>query len=81
MAEEAGIYNCLWRPDENGFTKAKDIIPILRDGLAKMVNNPEHFKKFDSPNGWGTYEHFVPWIREVLKGCEDNPEADIVVSR
>jgi hypothetical protein len=81
MADAAGIYKCLWRPDENGFKMAKDIIPALTAGLKKLKKYPAKFKKLDAPNGWGTYEHFVPWVEEVLRACEANPEATIEVSR
>lgn len=81
MADKAGIYKCLWRPDENGFKKAKDIIPVLKEGIKKLEARPEYYKKFDSSNGWGTYEHFVPFVKEILKACEENPSAEIEVSR
>lgn len=81
MADEAGIYKCLWRHDENGFKTAADIIPLLRDGLAKLKNDPKHFEQFNAPNGWGLYEHFVPFVEDVLKACEENPDAEISVSR
>ena len=80
MAKEAGIYDALWHPTENGYTKGKDIIPILQAGLAKLEANPGYFKKFDSPNGWGLYIHFVPFVKRVLEGCVGHPDADIVVS-
>jgi hypothetical protein len=81
MAEAAGIYAALWRPDENGFVYAKDIIPALQYGLAKLIANPDEFKKHDSPNGWGTYEQFVPWVQNYLMACEKNPNTTIRVSR
>lgn len=81
MAREAGIYDCLWRPDEHGFEYARDIIPALHRGLADLKENPEHYKKFDAPNGWGIYEHFVPFVEQVLQACEANPDAKIEVSR
>ena len=80
MAREAGIYYALWRPGEKGYTKAEQIIPILRDGLEKMKRDPDFFKKFDSPNGWGLYIHFVPFVESVLAACEEYPDADIAVS-
>jgi len=40
MADKAGIYNCLWRPDENNFKYAKDIIPILEKGSQDLKNRP-----------------------------------------
>lgn len=81
MASEAGIYEALWRPDEHDYQKAEQIIPILRKGLAILEGDPERFKKFNSPNGWGIYEHFVPFVKAVLEACEEYPDADIRVSR
>lgn len=81
MAEEAGIYNHLWRPEECGITKAIELIAPLAEGLARMKANPEHYKQFDSPNGWGTYENFVPWIEKYLKACIENQDAEVRVSR
>lgn len=81
MAMAAGIYEVLWRPDENGFTYAKDIIEYLEKGIADLKNRPKFFKKFDSPNGWGLYKHFLPWCEEVLHSCKNHPNIKIRVSR
>jgi len=81
MAEEAGIYEALWRPTEHGYSKAEQIIPILREGIKLLEDDPERFMKFDSPNGWGLYIHFVPFVKSVLAACEEYPDADIRVSR
>jgi len=81
MAKEAGIYNHLWRPEEIGVTKARELIEPLRAGLAAMKADPKRFKKFDSPNGWGRYRNFVPWIESYLAACIKFPDANIEVSR
>lgn len=81
MAKAAGIYDCLWRPNENGFDIAHQIIPILEKGLSELKKNPEKFKEYNAPNGWGLYEHFVPYVQRILDGCYANPDAEIVVSR
>jgi hypothetical protein len=39
------------------------------------------FKMHDAPNGWGTYEQFLPWLEEYLRACEENPDAIVMVSR
>jgi len=80
MAREAGIYDCLWRPGEHGITKAHQVIDPLKAGLALLVTDPVRFEQFDSSNGWGTYEHFVPFCMRVLRGCLDNPDADVSAS-
>lgn len=81
MATAAGIYQHLWRPEEFGITKAHEIIEPVSQGLRKMMENPVRFKKFNAPNGWGTWDHFVPWIEKYLSACEQNPNATIEVSR
>ena len=81
MADAAGIYEACWRPEEIGATKASDIIPILEKGFEDMKTRPEHYKQFDSPNGWGLYIHFLPWVESYLNACRKYPDAIIEVSR
>lgn len=81
MAEEAGIYEHLWRPEEIGVTKAQQLIAPLRAGLELMKADPARFEKHDAANGWGMYEHFVPFVEKYLAACEENPDATVEVSR
>ena len=60
---------------------AKDIIQKLEKGYEDMKARPEHFEKFNSPNGWGMYEHFVPFVERYLEACKEYPDAIIEVSR
>lgn len=60
---------------------ARDIIGKLGLGLDLLKSDPEHFKKFNSPNGWGMYEHFVPFVEKYLSACIEHPDAEINVSR
>ena len=81
MAREADIYKALWLPEELNITKAKDLIPLLEKGFADLKNRPEYFKKFNSPNGWGMYEHFLPFVEKYLNACIEYKEADVYASR
>lgn len=81
MADAAGIYHALWRPEEITATHARDIIPVLEQGLRKLKRSPAKYKKFDAENGWGIYEHFIPFVENYLRACKDNPDARIEVSR
>jgi len=67
MAMEAGIYQHLWRPERLGITKAKELIEPLTTGLALMKGDRPRFEAFNAPNGWGTYEHFIPRSPEGTK--------------
>lgn len=81
MADAAGIYYALWRPEEIGKEKASDIIDLLEKGLDDLKSRPEHFEQFNSPNGWGLYKNFVPFVEEYLNACKKYPDATISVYR
>lgn len=81
MAQAAGIYDCLWRAPENGFTQADQLIEPLTAGIAKMKADPKRFKAMNPPNGWGTYENFLPWLERLLDACITNPDAEIETDR
>lgn len=61
--------------------QAKDIIKVLEKGLKDLKNRPEYFKKFDAENGWGLYEHFVPFVEKYLEACKEYPDSIIETSR
>ena len=81
MAEVAGIYKHLWRPDEIGITKASQLIEPLREGLALLLSDPERFKEFDPENKWGDYDGLVDFVRSYLAACQENPNAMVEVTR
>ena len=81
MADAAGLYIPLWRPEECGVKLAKDLIEPLTKGIALMKEDPLKFKEFDAPNGWGLYEHFLPWLEKLLTACQEHPEACVEISR
>lgn len=81
MADMAGIYQALWRPEEIGVTTAAQLIPLLRDGLTKLRAEPEKFKAFNPKNGWGDYDGLVRFVAGYLEACEVNPTATVRASR
>lgn len=81
MADKAGIYEALWRPEEIGAVKAKDLITPLSAGLNMLKENSSFFKEFNPNNGWGNYEGLVRFIEEYLNACNEYPESIIGVSR
>lgn len=81
MADEAGIYKHLWRPEELGFEKACQLIEGLEKGLKKLRSDPEKFKKLNPSNGWGSYDGLVGFVEKYLSACKQYPESEIRVSR
>lgn len=80
MANEAGIYNAIWRPEEISITKAEQLIEPLTHGITLMKTDPERFKKHNAPNNWGRYENFLPWLEKYLAACKKYPDADVSVA-
>jgi hypothetical protein len=81
MAEEAGIYEIVWRPEENGIHTAVSIILPLQIAIADMRENPAKYKAFDDLDGWGTYVDFFHFLQVYLDACKKHPDAVISVSR
>ena len=81
MADKAGVYKCLWHPEELEIKLAGEMIPLLSSGLEKLVSNPEYYKTFNPPNGWGSYDGLVKAVTEYLNACKENPDAEISVWR
>lgn len=77
MAAEAGIYEVLWRPEEIGITTAGQMIEPLDKGIELLESDPARFERFNASNGWGLYEHFVPFVRRVLEAAREFPEATV----
>jgi hypothetical protein len=75
MAEEAGIYEVLWRPEEVGITTASQMIEPLTEGLKLLSSDPDRFKVYDAPNGWGRYEHLWDFVEQYLRKCKEYPSA------
>ena len=81
MANAAGIYHALWRPDEIGLTTAGELIEPLEKGLAKLTADPDAFKVYNPANGWGDYDLLVRFTADYLAACKRYPEARVEVSR
>jgi len=81
MADAAGLYRPMWRPEEIGIKTAAQLIDPLSDGLMALRDDPERFKKFNPENGWGTYEGLVSFVESYLDACKQYPDARIKVSR
>ncbi len=81
MADKAGIYEAMWRPDEIEAKVAGDIITLLQDGLDKLRDDPEYYQRFNPENGWGSYEGLLEFVDSYLAACMANPAANLRISR
>lgn len=81
MAKAAGIYEPLWRPEEVGISRAKQLIMPLTRGLAELKRRKEFYMLLAPSNGWGSYEGLIVFVQRYLEACKEYPTADIVISR
>jgi len=81
MAEAAGIYHHLWRPEEIGITTAQQLIEPLQKGLEQLRTLPETYRQYNPSNGWGSYEGLIEFLEEYLAACEQYPDAKVEVCR
>lgn len=81
MAEAAGIYRHVWRPEEIGIEKARDLIVPLLAGVSELLDDEERFRKFDAENGWGRYHHLVSFLSSYLDACVMNPNSTVEACR
>ena len=75
------LYQVLWRPDESDFKYARDIADLLEEGWNILMADPEHFKKFNPENGWGSYDGLEKFVYKYLNACRFNPGAELEISR
>jgi hypothetical protein len=81
MADAAGVYKHLWRPEELEITLAGQLIEPLQKALIRLEAEPEYFKTYNPENGWGNYTGFKTFVFQYLQNCIAYPEAVIHVSR
>ena len=81
MADAAGIYMCLWRPEEFGIKTAGELINPLTTGLKLLRKNRTHYEQLNPENGWGNYDNLVSFVEKYLNACKENPEATVEAIR
>jgi hypothetical protein len=81
MAQEAGIYMHVWRPEEIGITHAHQLIAPLEAAAELMRKDPARFEKHNPPNGWGSFTGFRVWLYGYIAACKQYPHAEVHASR
>lgn len=78
MWNEAGIYDALYNSHGK---KVSEVLEALETGLIDMARRPSVYRKMDSPNGWGIYNHALPWLADLVEAARDNKDATICISK
>ena len=81
MAEAAGLYECMWRPEEIGITLASQMVEPLELGIDALKKNKDVLETMNPENGFGSYEILLSVAQRYLAACVENPNAEVEVSR
>lgn len=81
VSDTLTLYDILWHADEHGFTQAEQIAELLDVGFNELLADPDRYKQFNPPNGWGTYDNLVNFVYKYRNACWDHPQASIKISR
>ena len=81
MADVAGVYLPIWRPEEISVVMAFQLIGPLKSGVRVMQAEKEKLQKYNPKNGWGKYEDLLYFAKEYFKACCRHPHASVKVWR
>ncbi|GBQ86015.1 hypothetical protein AA14337_3218 [Acetobacter malorum DSM 14337] len=81
MAQEAELYEALWRPEEIGVSTASDLIPKLENGLVTLILEKERLLQFSPDNKWGSHDALLGFVRECLRAAQKFPSAEVISCR
>ncbi len=76
-----GDHDAEYEFEEENLVRAYEIIPIIEKGLEDMLARPKHYETFNSPNGWGMYKHFIPFIEQYLEALKEYSESFVDCDR
>ena len=54
-----------WKNEENNGL-CVDVIPKIQQGYNELVKNGAKYKKYESPNGWGTVDGTIYFFKRIL---------------
>lgn len=81
MAVACNLYTYLWKPEELGYTLARELIAPLELGLEKLYDEPQKYRKMNPSNGWGSYDILMRFTQHYLYACVKHPDAIVSVCR
>ena len=73
---DSTLYKYLWHPDEIGFKYVnQEYIEAIKIGHDYLKEHKEELEKYNSPNGWGTYENLLDFVSSLYE-CLSNLEIE-----
>ena len=69
-----------WHSGGTNLGLAKDVINKITDGMHELMIYSGKYKKYESPNGWGTVDSTIDFFDKIIEEWDDfrNWNKDIV---
>ena len=80
MADRAGMYSAMWRPDELSYTP-RGALEDVRAGINLMLGDRKRFERLNPTNGWGNFDTLLEFACEYARALSRWPYATVKVSR
>ena len=77
MLVAAGLADSLHTLEGMSGKEAQD---LLYGVWRELRTRPEHYRSFDSPNGWGLRKNLLPWVRSLYLAVRTHPRGVIHIS-
>jgi len=58
----------------------EEAIEILQEVFDDMSNNVEKYEKLEPKNGWGDWEGFYDFVKDILVYCKKNPKCFLSIN-
>jgi len=59
---------------------AKDCLPLLKNSINKMKNDPKHYEDMNPENGWGDYNGALKVLERLYYACVENQDSKVIIS-
>ena len=69
VTDELSLYDLLWHSEEHFAGNLDELRPLWIKGFEIAKQKPE-LKKYNSSNGYGTYEGFIGFLERVIANSE-----------
>ena len=77
MAKSCGLWEPLWRPHENGYERAGDLVEPIAEGIGRLMEDPDEMQKLNPSNGWGSFDALLEFARSTMAACQVYQDAHI----
>lgn len=76
-------YLAIWHPyDLNSLDKCRpllaiDVVNYYEETLIEFLHNRKEYERYNSSNGWGTYDDMVSFLTQLISYCHKYPTATL----